>query len=276
MVHTVKKNHPIGVLDSGIGGLSVANAIFSLLPNEQVHYYADLAHLPYGTKSKSFVRNRVFEIIDFLRAKNCKAIVMACNTASAIALNAARERWPELPIIGMEPAVKPAVAATRTGKVGVLATEGTIGSDRYQRLVDRFAKGVTVIENTCAGLATAIDEEHGPSERSHHILRTIVPPMVLAGVDTFVLGCTHYPFVKNQIQELAGGHVAIIDPSPAVARQLQRVLHSAQLLREEPRQEAPTFYISKDLSSFAVSLAHFCETDYEGPIVLREGPTSNR
>ncbi|MEN0004918.1 MAG: glutamate racemase [Bacteroidota bacterium] len=262
---THNERAPVGVLDSGIGGLSVANAIFDLLPFERIHYFGDLAYMPYGVKTQEKIIERVFKIIDFLRSQRCKAIVMACNTASSAALNAARVQWPDLPIIGMEPAVKPAVQASKTRKIGVLATESTIESDRYQSLVDRFAHGVTVIEDTCAGLAKSIDEGNGPSAISYALLEAIVPPMIVQGVDTFVLGCTHYPFVKNQIQALAGPDATIIDPSFAVAKQLKRKLEQAQLLATSPLEGTHQFYTSKQTATFTEGLSHFAKAKYEGP-----------
>lgn len=263
MITHSKEDQPIGILDTGIGGLSVANAIFDLMPNERLIYFADLANLPYGKKTQTQIISYVFGIIDFLLEKNCKAVVMACNTASAAALSAARQAYPDLPIVGMEPAVKPAVRATRSKKIGVLATEGTIGSDRYQSLVERFSEGVEVIENTCAGLAEAIENGTGPSSESRALLQQIILPMSEAGVDTYVLGCTHYPFVQDQILDLAGANSTIIDPAPAVARQLQRVLHKLGLEKTTPREEPHLFYASKETPLFAKSLASFCKADYE-------------
>ena len=148
----------IGIFDSGIGGLTVANAVFDLLPQEQVIYYGDTANIPYGSKPESVIRDFSFKITEFLLAKNCKAIVVACNTASAAALDALRKHWPEIPFIGMEPAVKPAAKLTQTGKVGVLATAGTFKSQRYAKLMETYAKDVVMIENSCVGLVKLIEQ----------------------------------------------------------------------------------------------------------------------
>jgi len=219
---------PIGVFDSGVGGLSILRQIHSQLPNERLFYVADQAHVPYGSRSLFEVQEFSEAISRFLLAQEAKLIVVACNTASAAALSFLRQRFPQVPFVGMEPAVKPAAQCTQTGKVGVLATEGTFASERYADLMARFAQDVFVFEDTCLGLVDLI--ERGKFDETELLLRKIVSPMLVADVDTVVLGCTHYPFVIPVLEKVVGTAVSIIDPAPAVARQVKRILTQNDLL----------------------------------------------
>lgn len=221
---------PIGVFDSGIGGLSVANAISSLLPAERLLYFADTARVPYGPRPKQEIRQFSEEITAFLCQRNCKMVVVACNTATSAALEELRQSWPQLPIVGMEPAVKPAAEATESKKVGVLATAATMKSDRYAQLMDRYTQGVAVFQNPCIGLVPQVEAARLHTSDTATLLQSIVEPMLNEGVDTLVLGCTHYPFIQPLLREIVGPHVNIIDPAPAVARQVQRRLHKLSLL----------------------------------------------
>lgn len=220
----------IGVFDSGIGGLSVANAIYRLLPQESIYYYADTARVPYGPRPKAEISQFAHEIVAHLLERGAKMIVLACNTATGAALNELRASWPDVPFVGMEPAVKPAATATRIGKVGVLATASTIKSERYGRLMHDYASDIQVWENPCVGLVPLIEQGNLQSEDIRQQLGDILTPMLAEGVDTLVLGCTHYPFVTPIIAEIAGPKVQIIDPAPAVARQVERQLVAHQLL----------------------------------------------
>jgi glutamate racemase len=243
----------IGIFDSGIGGLTVVNAVFDLLPQEQVIYYGDTANIPYGSKTESVIREFSFKITEFLLAKNCKAIVVACNTASAAALDALRKHWPEIPFIGMEPAVKPAAKLTQTGKVGVLATAGTFKSQRYAKLMETYAEGVEMIENPCVGLVKLIEQKKVNHPETKALLESILRPMEAEGVDTFVLGCTHYPFVEVLINEIIDEAEHIINPAPAVARQLKNILEKRGLLHKG-KPDPPEFYASGDKESMAWAL----------------------
>lgn len=215
---------PIGVFDSGVGGLSVLRAIVQLMPQQDVVYYADQAHVPYGARSAENIRHYCHTITQFLLDQGCRLIVIACNTASAAALTYLRAQFPDVPFVGMEPAVKPGAEATRSGVVGVLATAGTFRSQRYESLMERFAQNVRLLEDDCRGLVPLIEQGGIDSAETHALLQSIVRPMLAQGADTLVLGCTHYPFVQAQIAALAGEGVVIIDPSPAVARQVERVI----------------------------------------------------
>jgi glutamate racemase len=223
----------VGVFDSGIGGLSVLRHLQRLLPQETFIYLADQAHVPYGPRSPEEIRRLSEAVTRALLEQPVKLLVVACNTASAAALSYLREQFPKLPIVGMEPAVKPAARQTQTGKVGVLATAGTFESQRYTSLMARFAQGVTLYENPCRGLVELIEAGKTEGEETAVLLQQILSPMIDAGVDTLVLGCTHYPFVLPLLTRLlanAPRPVTIIDPAPAVARQAQRVLTQRGLL----------------------------------------------
>lgn len=215
---------PIGIFDSGIGGLSVLREIRALLPDEPLVYVADQAHVPYGSRSLAEIQQFSEAISQFFVNQGAKLVVVACNTASAAALSFLRHRYPQVPFVGMEPAVKPAAQRTQTGKVGVLATEGTFASDRYADLMKRYAKNVEVFENPCVGLVNMIENGQANAPELEQLLQNIVQPMVAAEVDTLVLGCTHYPFVIPVLAQVAGTAVSIIDPAPAIARQVERVL----------------------------------------------------
>lgn len=243
-------NHqPIGLFDSGIGGLTAAYAIIRELPHEQILYFGDNAHLPYGPQPAEIIRIYSAKATQFLLDQGCKAIVIACNTATAAALNYLRQQWPDVLFIGMEPAVKPGALATRTGKVGVLATAGTFKSQRYASLMHRFAKDVKLLENPCAGLVERIEAGQLNGPETEAFLRGILEPMLAAGADTFVLGCTHYPFVQPLIKKVVGPEATVINPAPAIARQLRRVLEERQLL--SPELPGPhRFYVSGEKGNF--------------------------
>lgn len=221
---------PIGIFDSGIGGLSVVKAITQLLPQESLLYFGDTAHVPYGPQSPSTIQAYSLGITQFLLDQGCKAIVVACNTATTAAISTLRDHWPDLPILGMEPAVKPGAKATRTGKVAVLATAGTFSSQRYTHLMEEYASGVQLLENPCVGLVGLIERGVLEGPVLEAFLRPILDPMLEAGADTFVLGCTHYPLILPTLRKLLGTAVHIIDPAPALAKQLQRVLDREGLL----------------------------------------------
>jgi len=215
---------PLGVFDSGVGGLSVLRAIRQQYPAEDVIYLADQAHVPYGSRSLEEVRAFSEGITRFLVDEGIKLMVVACNTASAAALRYLRERFPTLPFVGMEPAVKPAAEQTQSGVVGVLATPATFQGALYASVVERFAQGVTLLQDTCEGLVGLIEAGRLEDGQTRAILERALRPMLTRGIDTVVLGCTHYPFVIPLIEEIVGPGVRVIDPAPAVARQAGRLL----------------------------------------------------
>lgn len=221
---------PVGVFDSGVGGLSVLRHLRAELPAERFLFVADQAHIPYGPRPAREILTFTAAITRFLLARRAKLIVVACNTATTAALDSLRQMFPDVPFVGMEPAVKPAAAQTRSGVVGVLATPGTFNSDRYASLMARFGAGIRVYEDPCVGLVQLIETGAQASDETRALLRRVVEPMLAAGADTLVLGCTHYPFVRPLLAEIAGEDVTIIDPAPAVARQARTVLQKHQQL----------------------------------------------
>lgn len=253
----------IGIFDSGIGGLTVANAIVDLLPRYSLRYFADTAHVPYGGQPAETIQGYSVDISRFLLEQGCKVIVVACNTATAAALNTLRITWPQVPFIGMEPAVKPAAEATHTNKVGVLATRGTFSSERYAALMHRFAANVTVFQNPCLGLVEAIETGETESASTALLLREILEPMLVQGVDTLVLGCTHYPLVRPLIERIVGPAVTVIDPAPAIARQLYRVLEANDWI---PAGQAPGhhfFYTSGNPESLQIHAHRFFKAPFQ-------------
>jgi glutamate racemase len=214
---------PVGMFDSGVGGLSVALAIRRLMPDLDLIYVGDARNVPYGGHEQTFIRDRARSIADFLVIRNVSAIVIACNTATAAAASDLRCAL-SIPVVGMEPAVKPAAAATRSGIVGVLATAGTLASARFAGLLDRFGEGVTVLTEPCPDLVTLVEQGVLEGPETEQRVSAHVGHLIEAGADTLILGCTHFPFLRGVIERQAGPGVSVIDTGPAVARQLFRVL----------------------------------------------------
>ena len=214
---------PIGVFDSGVGGLGVLQAIHCDLPYEDLIYCADSGFAPYGDKTDDYVLDRCHRIGTWLAGQGAKAIVVACNTATAAAVQALRARWP-LPIVGIEPGLKPAILDTVTGKIGVLATPSTLASDRYAKLLARiqaFAPEAEFIPAPGVGWVELVEAGDFDSDRARQRVRAVVEPLLGLGVDTLVLGCTHYPFLRRLIAQIAPG-VSIVDTAPAIAREIAR------------------------------------------------------
>lgn len=236
---TVASNS-IGVMDSGVGGLSVLKHIHRLLPHESLTYVADSEYAPYGSLSPEKITERCFTIADFLIAQDVKALVVACNTATAASIRNMREKY-SLPIIGMEPAVKPAALASKNGVIGVLATVGTLKSAQFAALLTNYGKDIQVHTQGCAGLVECIERGETSAASTKALLTLYCTPLLDAGADTIVLGCTHYPFVRELIQEVVGDGVAVIDTGAAVAKHLQATLQSQSLL--SPLEVEPSIMI---------------------------------
>jgi glutamate racemase len=229
---------PLGIFDSGVGGLSVLKAIHRLMPAQPLIYLADQAHVPYGPRSPNEVRSFSEGITRFLLSAGAQLVIVACNTASAAALYHLRQVFHDVPFVGMEPAVKPASTGTLSGKVGVLATPSTLQGALYASVVERFAHGITIFQDTCPGLVQQIEKGELESDATRVILVKALRPMLDQGVDQIVLGCTHYPFVIPMIQEIVGDKVSVIDPAPAVARQVLRLVESRGWLAEKAQLES--------------------------------------
>lgn len=245
-------NTPIGVFDSGVGGLSVLREIQQLLPAESLLYVADSGYVPYGEKPPEQIRERSRKIAQFLIEQGAKALVLACNTATAAAINDLRGEF-DMPIIGMEPAVKPAAVATRNGVVGVLATTGTLQSAKFAALLDRFARSVQVITQPCPGLVECVErgELTGPGVEA--LLQRYTAPLLAAGCDTVILGCTHYPFLRPALQRILPADIQLVDTGAAVARQLQARLVEARLLSQQ-KTTATRFWSSGDVELMSTIL----------------------
>ena len=237
---------PIGIFDSGVGGLSVLHQIRRQLPAENLIFLADQAHVPYGPRPLEQVRQFSEEISRSLISQGAKLIVVACNTASAAALHHLRATFPDTPFVGMEPAVKPAAERTLSGVVGVLATPATFQGKLYASVIERFARDVTVLQATCPGLVSQIENGELDSDATRAILENALHPMIARGIDRVVMGCTHYPFVIPLIKEISGPEVEVIDPAPAVARQVGSVLLARGLASAESALGAVQYLTTGD------------------------------
>ena len=219
----------IGVFDSGVGGLWILKHLQDELPDCNYVFVGDQGHVPYGSKSMDEIRSYALAITQFLVSKNCQIIVIACNTASAAALHYLRQKFPETIFVGMEPAIKPAVEITHTGKVGVLATPATFQGELYNSVVERFAQNVKIFQDTCPGLVNQIEQGHLATPEARAILEKALRPMIDGGIDTVVLGCTHYPFAIPLIKEIVGRQINVIDPTEAIVRRVSQILDEHNL-----------------------------------------------
>ncbi len=254
----------IGIFDSGVGGLSVLREIHNQIPESPIIYFGDQIHVPYGPRDLEEVYSLSKVITQFLLGLGAGIIVVACNTASAAALYPLRVEFPEIPFVGMEPAVKPAAEKTHTGNVGVLATPATFQGKLYNSVVERFAKNVKIYQNTCSGLVQEIEKGNFTGIETRKILENALFPMLENKIDSVVLGCTHYPFVIPLIKEIVGSEVTVIDPAPAVAKQTMRILstidHSGTennqnhsiLLTSGPKKEFQTFVDMIEIKKYEI------------------------
>ncbi|OFA06362.1 glutamate racemase [Duganella sp. HH101] len=257
---------PIGVYDSGVGGLSVLRHIRAQLPAEDLIYFADSGHAPYGEKTEQYVVDRALLVAAFLLERGIKALVVACNTATVAAIKAVRARYPDLPVVGVEPGLKPAAAATRSGKVGVLATARTLKGDKFLQLREQISAATQAefLLQPCIGLVDQIELGDLETPAIAALLEQYVAPLLDQGADTLVLGCTHYPFVQTGIERVLRAHgrqdVTLIDTGDAVARQLGRLLDGAGLLHPAPEAGQPAAslrgYTTADVGALAPAFAN--------------------
>lgn len=234
---------PIGLFDSGVGGISIMKEVRRFLPSENLLYYADSIYCPYGSKPPRVIRSRAFAIVDFMISKDAKMIVVASNTTTVSSLEAVRQRY-NIPVVGVEPAVKPAVKATRNGRIGVLATGVTLAGERFSKLVERFGNGVEVYTQPCPGLVELVESGKCIHVEAESMLKIYLEPLLSRGADTIVLGCTHYPFLKPLVEKLSGPGIEIIDTGEAVARQVVRVLDNYGLASGCPEAGSERFFTS--------------------------------
>jgi glutamate racemase len=240
---------PIGIFDSGVGGISVLCEIRQLLPAENLIYYADSGHCPYGGKPRAAILDRANIITDFMLARQVKLVVVACNTATIAAVESLRDTYP-IPFVGMEPAVKPAAAATRSGVIGVLATGAALAGEKFHKLVAQHAQGVRIITQPCPGLVECVEQGELSGETARRLITQYTAPLLAQGADTLVLGCTHYPFLRSLIGEIVGPKVTLLDTGAAVARQVQRVLQRERLLNASSALGEIQWHTSGDTKVF--------------------------
>jgi glutamate racemase len=233
----------IGVFDSGVGGLSVLRHIRQTLPGERLIYVADSGHVPYGDKPAAYIEQRSLALTRFLVERGADAIVIACNTATAVAAATLRDRF-TIPIVAMEPAVKPAVATTRSGVVGVLATVGTLESARFAALLERYAGEVEIVTQGCPGLVEQVELGELNTAKTRELIARYTAPLLARGADTLILGCTHYPFLAPLTTEVVGDGITLVDTGAAVARQLQRRLQTELPERNMGKQGDAEFWAS--------------------------------
>jgi glutamate racemase len=236
---------PIGFFDSGVGGLSVMIEVRRLLPAEKFIYFADSAHCPYGAKPVEVIQGRAFAICDFLLERGVKLIVIASNTTSIAALDAVREKY-NVPVVGIEPAIKPAVSVTRNGRIGVIATGVTLAGERFDSLVKRFGDGLDVYTQPCPGLVEVVESGRWDNKETEALIGSYLDKLLARGVDTIILGCTHYPFLRPVVEKLAGSSIVVIDSGEAVARQVVRVLENKGLTAGGKAAGDASFFTSGD------------------------------
>ncbi len=240
--------YPVGVFDSGVGGLSVLRCLREELPGEDFIYVADSGYAPYGDKTGLFIEKRSFAITEFLLEQKVKAIVVACNTATAAAIAKMRSAY-SLPIIGMEPGVKPAITASQCKTIGILATTETLKSEKFKLLTDRFCNECNIVTQACPGLVEQVEQLDLTGSVSLELVQRYVGALLEKGADIIVLGCTHYPFLTGLIREVAGKDVKVIDTGTAVAREVRRRLETAGIISDKNRKGNVAFFTSGDINN---------------------------
>ncbi|MHC5200690.1 glutamate racemase [Myroides sp. LJL119] len=255
------KNNPIGLFDSGIGGTTIWREVNQLMPLESTVFLGDQKNAPYGLKTKQEIINLCFKNIDFLIQQDCKIIVIACNTATTNAISEMREHY-RIPIIGIEPAIKPATILTKNSKIGILATKGTITSDFYSAKIKQYPH-VEIIEQIGYNLVTLIESGLINSEQMMEHLKDYLLPMVDKGIDTLVLGCTHYPYLIPLIKQIIPDHIKIIDSGKAVALQTKNILDQHNLLKVQLTKPSYKFYSNVDPKILASFITESAEIQYK-------------
>ena len=254
-------NRPIGIFDSGVGGTSIWKEIHSLLPNENTIYLADSKHAPYGNKSKEKILELSIKNTDLLLKKDCKLIVVACNTATTNAIKILRKTY-NIPFIGIEPAIKPAALNTKTKTIGVLATKGTLTSELFHKTTNLFAEGITVLEQVGEGIVPLIESGKINSKEMKEILQKYLNPLLKANIDYLVLGCTHYPYLIPLLVETLPNHIKIIDSGEAVAKQTKTILEQYGLLNSEKISSKNQFYINSNTEVMSSLLKNNYNVEY--------------
>lgn len=240
-------NRPIGVYDSGFGGLSVWRELYRALPDESLIYLGDGKNCPYGSLPEERIREYAEQSVGELVERGCKLVVVACNTATAAAITHLRERFPNIPIVGLEPAVKPACLLTKSHKVAVVATERSLGSEKFRRAVERYGEGVEVVKAVGEGFVEAVESDQEQSPATRQKVAAVIEPLIKSGVDVIVLGCTHYPFLKGVIRDVVGERrVQIIDSGEAVEKRVESLLDKYDIRADEDNEAQYEFLTFAD------------------------------
>ena len=261
------QKQPLGIFDSGVGGLWVLKEIRKTLPCESIHYVADSRNCPYGSKKREEAFSLAKKQIEFLLAKDCKLIVIACNTVTAVAIDRFRELY-KVPFVGMEPALKPAAKKTRTKKIGILATENTFNGRHFKQALEKYARGIEVFVQPGYGLVELVEQGRQNSEEARLLLEKYLLPMMEKGADTLVLGCTHYPFLKQRIQQVTHNTLAIIDPADAVAAQTKHRLIECCLISDTSQDPVFHFHTTGKKSM----VEKFLALTMDRPYTLEQSP----
>lgn len=254
----MKKIGPIGIFDSGVGGTSIWKEIHTLLPFEDTLYLADSKYAPYGNRTQEEIVSLSIKNTEFLLSQGCKIIVVACNTATTNAIKVLRANY-SIPIIGIEPAIKPAALKTKTKSVGILATKGTLSSELFHKTSEEYTDGITVTEVIGEGLVPLIEKGALNSLEMMALLKKHTTPMIKANIDYLVLGCSHYPYIIPQLQKILPKHITIIDSGEAVARQTQAILAENNLLNTEKRIPTLRFYTNAETDTLQFLLKEYAE-----------------
>lgn len=258
----------IGLFDSGVGGLSVWRELYRVLPDEKYLYFSDAGYCPYGPKSKEEIIARAKAITDYLLAAGAEIVVVACNTATAAAIEYLRGNY-QVPFVGMEPAVKPAAINTRTGAIGVLATKGTFKGELYLRTLHKFASNAKVMEQVGEGLVELVENGETDTPKAKELIGKYVEPMLRENVDHIVLGCTHYPFLEKTIREFAGEGVEIVNPAPAIARRASQVLAQRKKVLQTPIKENTFVTTGNNVEVMKGMVKEIAPADYD-KFIFRE------
>ena len=254
-------NKPIGIFDSGIGGTSIFKEIHTLLPNENCIYLADSKNAPYGNKSKEEIIQLSLKNTELLLKKDCKLIVVACNTATTNAISYLRANY-QVPFIGIEPAIKPAALNTKTNVIGILATQGTLSSQLFHKTSDLYTSGIEIIEKNGEGIVPLIENGKLESKEMKSLLKGYIEPMLKANIDYLVLGCTHYPYLIPLLEDLLPKNVKIIDSGLAVAKQTKAVLDNNQILNNSSKKSSIKFFSNVELSVLNSVPSNTFDTNY--------------
>jgi glutamate racemase len=268
----MEKQKSIGIFDSGVGGLSIGRAIKNILPEEDIVYFADIEFSPYGNKSQSIINQRSEDIVNFLISQGCKIIVVACNTATVNSIRNLRAKV-SIPIVGVEPAIKPAALLSKTGVIGVLATEQTIESYTFKELKSKYSQKVQIETKACPRFVSLVESLNHHNEKAVEVAEEYIRPLLLKGSDQIVLGCTHFSFLKSAISKVVGEGVNVIDTAIPVALQVKRIIKSLGLEKEKGVKPVIKFWASAQADKVTEPLSQLWEQDIKVSEIKLRTPT---